>query len=47
MQGGELARSLIQFSKGEILNDSGLRALKIYTANAFGLNKKSKIDRVK
>ena len=46
MQGGELARGLIIFSKGEILNDNGLRALKVYTANAFGLDKKSKKDRI-
>ena len=46
MQGGELARGLILFSKGEALNENGLRALKIYTANAFGLDKKSKKDRI-
>lgn len=46
MQGGELARGLIMFSKGEVLNDKGLRALKVYTANAFGLDKKSKKDRI-
>jgi len=47
MQGGELARGLILFSKGEVLNSNGVRALKIYTANAYGLDKKSKDDRVK
>jgi DNA-directed RNA polymerase len=46
MQGGELARGLIMFSKGEVLNDNGLRALKVYTANAFGLDKKSKKHRI-
>jgi DNA-directed RNA polymerase len=36
-----LARSLIIFKKGEVLKDKGLEALKIYTANCFGLDKKS------
>lgn len=42
MKGNELARGLIMFSKGEILNKKRLRDLKIYTANAFGLSKMSK-----
>lgn len=42
MQGSDLARSLLMFAHGEELNDIGLYALKIYTANAFGLNRKSK-----
>lgn len=46
MQGSELARALILFSKGYILDENGVRALKVYTANAFGLDKKSKKDRV-
>jgi hypothetical protein len=46
-QGGELARSLLLFKNGQILNEEGLKALKIYGANAFGLDKKSKIERLK
>jgi DNA-directed RNA polymerase len=45
-QGSELARSLILFNNGEVLNEHGLEALKIYTANAWGLDKKSKVDRL-
>lgn len=40
-QGGELARSLLLFKHGQVLNDSGLEHLKIYTANCFGLDKLS------
>jgi len=47
MQGNELARGLILMVNGYNLDDKGLIALKIYTANAFGLDKKSKIDRIK
>ena len=47
IQGGELARSLLLFKNGEKLTNIGLFALKVYTANAYGLNKLSKIDRVK
>lgn len=46
IQGGELARSLLLFKKGEVLSDNGVKALKIYTANAMGLDKKSKKDRI-
>jgi hypothetical protein len=38
-QQGELARSLILFREGQILNKSGLESLKIYTANCFGKDK--------
>jgi DNA-directed RNA polymerase len=41
-----LARSLLLFKEGQKLNDIGLKALKIYTANAFGLDKKSKEERL-
>lgn len=47
IQGSDLARSLLMFAEGKELNNIGLYALKTYTANAFGLNKKSKNDRVK
>lgn len=47
IQGGELGRSLLLFKNGQKLNDIGLKALKIYTANAFGLDKKSKEERLK
>ena len=40
-QGNELTRSLLLFNKGYILNELGVKALKIYLANSFGLNKKS------
>jgi hypothetical protein len=46
IQGGELARALLLFKKGEVLNKNGIYALKIYIANAFGLDKKSKDYRV-
>jgi len=46
-QGGELARSLILFREGKILNDTGLINLKIYTANCFGLNRYSHAYRIK
>jgi hypothetical protein len=38
-QQGELARSLVLFRDGQILNKSGLESLKIYTANCFGKDK--------
>jgi DNA-directed RNA polymerase len=40
-QGNELTRYLLLFKNGNILNEKGLEALKIYTANCFGFNKKS------
>jgi len=46
IQGGELARSLLLFNKGEVLTPLGLKALKVYTANSFGLDKLSKVKRV-
>lgn len=46
IQGGELARSLLLFNKGEVLTPLGLKALKVYTANSFGLDKWSKVKRV-
>jgi DNA-directed RNA polymerase len=46
IQGGELARSLLLFRDGEVLNEKGLKSLKIYTANAFGKSKLSKLDRL-
>jgi len=45
-QQGELARSLILFKEGEILNKLGLEALKVYTANCFGIDKKPYNDRL-
>lgn len=46
MQGGEVARGLLLFKKGEVVTEKGLYSLKIYLANAFGLDKKSKTDRI-
>jgi len=45
-QKGELARSLILFKNGVKLNNQGLEALKIYTANCYGLDKASIIKRL-
>lgn len=45
-QGGELARSLLMFKNGTVLNSEGLEALKVYTANCYGLDKKSYNDRL-
>jgi len=47
MQGGEIARALILFKDGEVLNEYGVNSLKIYLANAYGLDKKSKFNRLK
>jgi DNA-dependent RNA polymerase len=46
-QGGELARSLLKFKSGAVLTTEGLEALKAYTANCYGLGKKSYNDRLK
>jgi hypothetical protein len=40
-QKSELAKSLIMFKTGVILNERGLDSLKIYTANCYGKNKLS------
>ena len=45
-QASELAKSLLNFKNGEILTENGLKSLKIYTANCYGLDKKSIIDRL-
>jgi len=39
--GTELTRSILYFANGVKLNEKGLESLKIYTANCFGLDKKS------
>lgn len=36
IQGGELARSLLLFSNGKVLDSDGLESLKKYCANSFG-----------
>jgi len=46
IQGGELSRSLLLFSKSYTLDESGLEALKVYCANSFGMNKISKVERM-
>jgi DNA-dependent RNA polymerase-like protein len=46
-QGNELNRSLLYFKNGNILDKKGLEALKIYTANVFGLNKLSNNYKIK
>ncbi|ORY88691.1 hypothetical protein BCR41DRAFT_343728 [Lobosporangium transversale] len=46
IQGGELSRSLLTFSKSVKLDDLGLEALKIYCANSFGKDKMSKLHRL-
>jgi DNA-directed RNA polymerase len=48
-QGNDLARSLIQFENGEILNEKGIKFLYICGSNYFSkeLNKKSYKDRIK
>ena len=40
-QSNQFTRSLISFSNGQKLNDLGVKALKIYIANCYGLDKKS------
>jgi DNA-directed RNA polymerase len=45
-QSGDLARSLISFKDGIILNNEGVDALKVYTANCFGLSKSSYNQRI-
>ncbi len=45
--GGEVSRGLILFKDGEILSEKGVYSLKVYMANAFGLDKRSKSYRVK
>lgn len=40
-QGGNLARSLLLFKRGQLITEKGLEHLKIYTANCFGLDKLS------
>jgi DNA-directed RNA polymerase len=45
-QQGELARSLLLFKDGSVLNDKGFETLKVYTANCYGLDKDSIINRL-
>ena len=45
-QKSELAKSLLLFNDGFILNDHGLESLKVYTANCFGLDKLSYNSRI-
>ena len=45
-QGNELAKSLIKFKCGGIIDEKGLYFLKIYGANAYGLDKKSFSNRI-
>lgn len=40
-------KSLLEFSKGEVLNEEGLKWLKIHIANTYGLDKVSFDDRIK
>jgi hypothetical protein len=46
-QSSELARSLFKFKTGYKLNSEGLINLKKYTANCYGLDKLSHVDKVK
>lgn len=48
-QGDELTKSLLYFSDEDaaVLNGDGVRALKIYIANCYGLDKKSYKERLK
>lgn len=46
-QGPDLVRSLINFSKGEKISQTGIYYLKIYTANVYGLTNKTFEDRLK
>jgi DNA-directed RNA polymerase len=45
-QQSELARSLLLFKNGHIVTPAGLDRIKIYTANCFGLDKKSQTKRI-
>lgn len=40
-QGSDLSKSLFLFKNGEILNDDGIKRLKLYAANCYGVVKKS------
>ena len=46
-QSDDLGRSLLLFAEGKKLSQGGLRWLKIYTANCYGIDKVSFDDRVK
>lgn len=46
IQGGEIARALLLLKDGEVLNEDGVNSLKIYLANAYGLDKRSKFYRL-
>jgi len=40
-QGSELVKSLLYYKKGVIINEQGLKSLKYYVANCYGIGKKS------
>jgi len=46
-QKSELARSLLLFNTGQVLNSDGLNSLKVYTANCYGKDKLSYNKRLK
>nr|QBM31616.1 hypothetical protein [Arthrobotrys musiformis] len=46
-QGSELIKSLLLFKKGFVLNESGLKSLKLYIASCYGYDKISNIDKIK
>tara|TARA_B110000093_G_C12969445_1_gene411488 strand:- start:1126 stop:3600 length:2475 start_codon:yes stop_codon:yes gene_type:complete len=46
-QGDQVAKGLLQFSKGQKLGNSGLNWLKIHAANTFGMDKETLANRVK
>lgn len=45
-QGDQVAKGLLQFSRGKELGESGLRWLKIHAANTFGMDKETLDNRV-
>lgn len=45
-QSDDLGRALLLFAKGKKLSETGLKWLKIYTANCYGLDKKSFEERI-
>jgi len=46
-QGNDLSKALILFKNGKVITSEGVRYLKIYGANLYGMNKLSFMERIK